>query len=317
LVAPAPRQGGWPAGMIRGAAMEFRKLGIVGGGHMGRSIAQKVASSGIEVAVVEVSADKAREARELLGATLEQELAKWGITRAEEQVILGRVRFGADLGALADTDMVIEAVPEDLETKTEVMRRMGAACPPERIFITNTSTLSITEIAAASGRPDRVVGMHFMHPVTRSPIVEMVRGSETSDATFATAQELARVLGKTVIEVFEYPGYVVTRAIVPFLNEAMHLVMEGVASAEDVDLAISLAYEFKLGPLEYADRVGLDVVLDWMDHLFHELGDLKYRPCPLLRKLVRAGHLGRKSGRGFFIYEGANRAPAAAREASR
>jgi 3-hydroxybutyryl-CoA dehydrogenase len=144
-----------------------------------------------------------------------------------------------------------------------------------------------------------------------------VRASDTSEATVAIAMELARVLDKTVIQVFEYPGYVVTRAILPFLNEAMYIVMEGVASAEDVDLAISLGYEFKIGPLEYADRVGLDVVLGWMEHLFHELGDFKYRPCPLLRKLVRAGHLGRKVGRGFFTYTGLQRTPPARAEAAR
>jgi 3-hydroxybutyryl-CoA dehydrogenase len=299
-----------------GGVMEFRKLGVVGGGMMGRSIAQKVASSGIDVTVVEISEAMARRSREELGNSLDRQLAKWGITVSEKQVILGRVQFGAEVASVADTDMVIETVTEDLDVKKEVMRRLGQACPPERILITNTSTLSITEIAAASGRPDRVVGMHFMHPVTRSPIVEVVRGSETSDSTFATAIELARVLDKTVIEVFEYPGYVVTRAIVPFLNEAMHLVMEGVASPEDVDLAIQLGYEFKLGPLEFSDRTGLDVVLDWMEHLFHELGDFKYRPCPLLRKMVRAGHLGRKTGRGFFTYSGNERIPSPRREAT-
>jgi len=202
---------------------------------------------------------------------------------------------------------VIETVTEDLARKQEVMRRLGAACPPDRIFITNTSTLSITEIASASGRPDRVVGMHFMYPVPRSPIVEVVRGAETSNATFATALELARALDKQVIEVFESPGYVATRAMIPFLNEAMHIVLEGVASAADVDRAMRLGYQFKMGPLEYADRVGLDKVLGWMDHLWRELGDFKYRPCPLLRKHVRAGHLGRKSGRGFFEWANGER----------
>lgn len=295
--------------------MEFRKLGIVGGGFMGRSIAQKVASNGIDVIVVEVSEEKAKQAREELVANLDAELEKWGITPSEKKVVLSRVKFVADLASLAGTDMVIETVTEDLEAKTDVMRRLGAVCPPDRIFITNTSTLSITEIAAASGRPDKVLGMHFVHPVPTSPIVEVVRAVETSDQTFAVAMELARVLEKTVITVFEYPGYVVTRAILPLLNEAMFLVMEGVASAEDADLAIKLAYEFKLGPLEYADRVGLDTVMAWMDHLFRELGDIKYRPCPLLRKLVRGGHLGRKSGRGFFTYQGTERLPAPRKEA--
>ena len=149
--------------------------------------------------------------------------------------------------------------------------------------------------------------MQFTHPVTLSRIVEVIRGSATSDETFEHAVALAKTLDKTVIEVFEYPGYVVTRAILPFLNEAMHIVMEGVSSAEDVDLALRLGYEFKVGPLEYSDRVGLDTVLGWMDHLFEELGDFKYRPCPLLRKMVRAGQLGRKTGRGFFAWDGNER----------
>ncbi len=287
--------------------MEFRRIGIVGGGQMGKSIAEKVASSGIDVVVLEVSPQRAEEARAELVATLDQELAKWGITASEKKAILGRVSFVADPGPASDCDLVIETVSEDLEVKKNVMRTIAAVCPPERVIVTNTSTLSITEIAAASGRPDRVVGMHFLYPVTTSPIVELVRGAETSDATLAVAHALAGVLGKQVIEVFETPGYVVTRAMIPFLNEAMHLVLEGVASADDVDRAIRLGYEFKMGPLEYCDRVGLDKVLGWMEHLFRELGDFKYRPCPLLRKLVRAGHLGRRTGRGFFVYENGER----------
>ncbi len=294
--------------------MEFRKLGIVGGGMMGRSIAEKVASNGIDVVVQEVSEEMAARAREDLVEALDAELLKWGITQSEKKVVLGRVRFVTDIGQLAPTDMVIETVTEDLDTKKSVMRELGRVCPPERIFITNTSTLSITEIAAESGRPEKVIGMHFCPPVTANPVVEVVRGIETSKETYATAMALARALDKTPIEVFEYPGYVVTRGIIPMLNEAMYIVMEGVASAEDVDLALKLGYQFKMGPLEYCDRVGLDKIMAWMEHLFHELGDVKYRPCPLLRKLVRAGHLGRSTGRGFFAWVDRQRVTAGERE---
>jgi 3-hydroxybutyryl-CoA dehydrogenase len=294
--------------------VEFRKLGIVGGGAMGKSLAEKVASNGIDVILVEVSEEKALRAREEMVVSLDHELEKWGITSSEKKVVLSRVKFAADIDELAGTDMVIETVNEDLETKKNVMRRLGAICPADRVFITNTSTLSITEIAAASGRADRVVGMHFSHPVTRTRVVEVVRGVETSDETYEKALHLAAALGKTAVKVFEYPGYIVTRVMLPMLNEAMYVVMEGVASAEDVDLAMKLSYDFRVGPLEYADRVGLDKVMGWLDHLFHELGDVKYRPCPLLHKLVRAGHLGRKTGRGFFTYAGQRRVSAGRQE---
>lgn len=287
--------------------MEFRKLGIVGGGFMGRSLAQKVASSGIAVTVLEVSQERVKQARAELVANLDEELAKWGITASEKKATLSRITFTTEPADLAGSDLVIEAVGEDLALKQAVMLRLDAILDPAVVFVTSASTLSVTEIAAASGRADRVVGMHFMHPVTLSRIVEVVRGSATSNATFEHAVELARTLDKTVIEVFEYPGYVVTRAILPFLNEAIYIVMEGVASAEDVDTALRLGYDFKIGPLEYVDRVGLDTVLGWMDHLFRELGDVKFRPCPLLRKMVRAGYLGRKAGRGFFVWEGNER----------
>jgi 3-hydroxybutyryl-CoA dehydrogenase len=297
--------------------MEFRRLGIVGGGMMGRSIAEKVASNGIDVVVQEVSDEMVERARDDLAASLDAELRKWGITQSEKKVVLSRVKFVTDIGELAATDMVIETVTEDLDTKKNVMRELGLVCPPERIFITNTSTLSITEIAAESGRPEKVIGMHFLPPVTANPVVEVVRGIETSKETYATAMELARALDKTAIEVFEYPGYVVTRGILPLLNEAMYIVMEGVASAEDVDLALKLGYQFKMGPLEYCDRMGLDKVIAWMELLFRELGDVKYRPCPLLRKLVRAGHLGRSTGRGFFVWVDRQRVTAEGKEGAR
>jgi 3-hydroxybutyryl-CoA dehydrogenase len=296
--------------------VEFRKLGIVGGGTMGKCLAEKAASVGIDVVVVEVSPEKADQAREELVAALDRELEKWGITASEKKVVLARVRFTADFAELAATDVVVEMVTEDLGIKRKVMKQLGELCPPDRIFITNTSTLSVTEIAAASSRPDRVLGMHFMRPITRTPVVEMVRGTATSDATYEHALALARALEKTAIRVAERPGYVVTRVILPLLNEAMLVVQEGVASAEDVDLALRLAHDFRVGPLEYADRIGLDKVLGWMEHLERELGE-KYAPCLILRELVEAGHLGCRTGRGFFVYEGRRRAPAGGKEAAR
>lgn len=296
--------------------MEFRKLGIVGGGTMGKCLAEKAASVGIDVVVVEVSQDKADRAREELVAALDRELEKWGITASEKKVVLARVRFTADPAELAATDAVVEMVTEDLGVKRKVMKQLGELCPPDRIFVTNTSTLSVTEIAAASGRPDRVLGMHFMRPITRTPVVEMVRGTATSDATYEHALALARALEKTPVRVAERPGYVVTRVILPLLNEAMRVVQEGVASAEDVDLALRLAHDFRVGPLEYADRIGLDKVLGWMEHLQRELGDA-YAPCLLLRELVEAGHLGCRTGRGFFVYEGRRRASGTAKEEAR
>ncbi len=296
--------------------MEFRKLGIVGGGTMGKCLAEKAASVGIDVVVVEVSPEKAERAREELVAALDRELEKWGITASEKKVVLARVRFTADFAELAATDVVVEMVTEDLGIKRKVMKQLGELCPPERIFITNTSTLSVTEIAAASGRPDRVLGMHFMRPIARTPVVEMVRGTATSDATYEHALALARALEKTPIRVAERPGYVVTRVILPLLNEAMQVVQEGIASAEDVDLALRLAHDFRVGPLEYADRIGLDKVLGWMEHLQRELGE-KYAPCLLLRELVEAGHLGCRTGRGFFVYEGRRRASGGGKEAAR
>ena len=297
--------------------MEFRKLGIVGGGTMGKSLAEKAASVGIDVVVVEVSQDKADRARQELVAALDRELEKWGITASEKKVVLARVRFTADPGELAATDVVVEMVTEDLGTKRKVMKQLGELCPPDRVLVTNTSTLSVTEIAAASGRPDRVLGMHFMRPITRTPVVEMVRGTATSDATYEHALALAHALEKTPIRVAERPGYVVTRVILPLLNEAIQVVQEGVASAEDVDLALRLAHQFRVGPLEYADRIGLDKVLGWMEHLHRELGGERYKPCLLLRELVEAGHLGCRSGRGFFVYEGRRRTPGGGQEAAR
>jgi 3-hydroxybutyryl-CoA dehydrogenase len=281
----------------------IRSVGIVGGGTMGQGIAITCAGAGLDVLLREQTPDLAARAMAAIEEDLGRDIAKWRRTESEKRAILARIKTVEEMAALEAAQLVVEAVPEDLELKVGIFQELDRLCPPGDILATNTSTLSVTEIAARTRRPDRVIGLHFLMPVPRVPLVEMVRGLATSEETYRAALEFVRVLGKTGIEVFEYPGYVTTRAILPFLNEAMYIVMEGVASAEAVDTSMKLGYGFPVGPLALADRMGLDEVMRWMQYLFVELGDFKYRPCPLLRKMIRAGHLGVKAGRGFFAYD--------------
>jgi 3-hydroxybutyryl-CoA dehydrogenase len=280
-----------------------RTVGIVGGGTMGQGIAITCAAAGLDVLLRERDPELAAQAREAISELLDRDIAKWRRTESEKKAILARVRLVDGYEPLEASDIVIEAVSEQLELKASIFQELDRVCPPEDILATNTSALSVTEIGARTRRPDRVIGLHFLHPVPKVPLVEVVRGLRTSDETYRSALEFVRVLGKTGIEVFEYPGYVTTRVILPFINEAMHVVMEGVASAEAVDTSMKLGYGLPVGPLALADRMGLDEVMRWMKYLFDELGDLKYRPCPLLRKMIRAGNLGVKTGRGFFEYD--------------
>ena len=283
--------------------MIVRAVGIVGAGTMGQGIAVACAAAGLDVLVSERTPQSAQAAMAEIVQGLDNDIAKWRRTEAEKKAILARIRTVDSFGALEAAQLVIEAVPDDLELKTAIFQELDLVCPPEDILATNTSALSVSEIAARTKRPDRILGLHFLTPVQVVPLVEVVRGLSTSDQTFRDALEFVRLLGKTGIEVFESPGYVTTRVILPFINEAMYVVMEGVASAEAVDTSMRLGYGMPLGPLALADRMGLDEVMRWMQHLFDELGDLKYRPCPLLRKMVRAGRLGLKSGSGFFAYD--------------
>jgi len=295
-------------GIIR--PVSVATVGIVGAGTMGQGIATVCAAAGLDVLLADRTAAIAARAVEEIAEDLDRDIAKWRHTASEKKAILGRLRAVDGLPALEMADLVVEAVPEDLALKVRIFAELDRVCSPEDILATNTSTLSVTEIAARTKRPDRVIGLHFQNPVTRAPLVEIVRGLQTSDGTFAAAREFVRQLGKTGVEVHEYPGYVTTRVILPFLNEAMHVVMERVATAEAVDTAMKLGYGLSVGPLALADRIGLDELMRWMQHLFHELGDVKYRPCPLLVQMVRAGHLGVKSGRGFFAYDENGQAPA-------
>jgi 3-hydroxybutyryl-CoA dehydrogenase len=281
----------------------IRTVGLVGGGTMGQGIAITCGAAGLDVLLYEKTPEQARASVEAIAESLERDIAKWRRTESEKKAILGRVRTVDEVDALEAAQFVIEAVYEDLDLKASIFQKLDLVCPPEDILATNTSSLSVTEIATRTKRPDRVIGLHFLQPVPKVPLVEVVRGLSTSGETFQATMEFVRVLGKTGIEVFEYPGYVTTRVILPFLNEAMHVVMEGVATPEAVDTSMRLGYGLPVGPLALADRMGLDEVGRWMQYLFEELGDLKYRPCPLLRKMVRAGQLGVKSGKGFFEYD--------------
>jgi len=199
--------------------------------------------------------------------------------------------------------LIIEAIPEDLALKREVFKKLDGLAKEKAIFISNTSTLSLSKIAEVTSRADKIIGMHFLNPVPKVPLVELVKGIDTSEKTVKLVKEFASKIGKTPVEVYEYPGFVTTRAIVPLLNEAMYILLEGIASAEHIDTAMKLGYDFKIGPLEMADTMGLDEVLTWMEQLWKTLGEPRYRPCPILRKLVREKKLGKKTGEGFFKYD--------------
>jgi 3-hydroxybutyryl-CoA dehydrogenase len=283
--------------------MSFSKVAVVGAGVMGQGISQTVASTGTEVELFDIDEDHLSISIKSLSDEMDREIERWGMTSSEKKAILSRIKTTPNLADAEDFPLIIESIPEDLGLKKSLFSKLDKVCPPETIFVTNTSTLSITEIGAATARPDKVIGLHFLNPVPKIPLVEIVRGLKTSDETYEKIKEFAVTLGKTPVKVFEYPGYVTTRIIVPLLNEAMHVLMEGVATASDIDNAIKLGYGFNIGPLALADKMGLDVVMDWMENLLNELSDHKYNPCPVLRKMVRAGHLGVKTGQGFFKYD--------------
>lgn len=279
------------------------EVAVVGAGMMGRGIARTCAAQGILITLVEVEGEPLARGLVQLNSEMDHEIERWGMTKGEKRAILARVKGATDYREAARAQIVIEAITEDFEKKKALFQQLDGVCPPASIFVTNTSSLSITELAATTKREDRFIGLHFLNPVPKIPLVEIVRGLKTSNDTFQRVQNLARLLDKTPVEVFEYPGYVTTRIIVTMLNEAMYVFMEGVATAESIDTAMKLGFNLPIGPLALADQIGLDEVMRWMNVLHDELGDMKYRPCPLLRKMVRAGNLGKKTHHGFFYYD--------------
>lgn len=283
----------------------IRKVGVIGAGVMGLGITQVLAEHGIEVILIDREEATLEKAKQHLNQLLDKEIEKWGITESEKKIIFSKIKFTLDKSLLKDVEFVFESVDEILEVKKEIFREIDDICKPDVIFASNTSTLSVTEIGAATRRPDKFIGLNFTHPVAKRNLVQIVRGFKTSDNTYNIAKDLVNKIGKESILVFESPGYVTTRLMMPLLNEAMNILVEGVASAEDIDIAMKEGFDFPYGPLEMADRMGLDAVYRVTDKLYKEYGDPKYKPALLLQKLVRAGHLGEKTGEGFFKYNDA------------
>ncbi|MEJ2516728.1 MAG: 3-hydroxybutyryl-CoA dehydrogenase [Methyloceanibacter sp.] len=282
----------------------IRKVGVVGAGQMGRGIAHVVALSGYDVAINDLSKDAYDSAVQSITQNLTRQASKGKITEEEKDKAIGRISFAESYEGLSDADLVIEAATEDETVKRKIF---VAVCPylkPDTILATNTSSISITRLAATTDRPERFIGMHFMNPVPVMELVEMIRGIATDDATFARAKDLVGSLGKTIAVSEDFPAFMVNRILLPMINEAVYTLYEGVGSVDAIDTAMRLGANHPMGPLQLADFIGLDTCLSIMQVLYEGLADSKYRPCPLLVKYVEAGWLGRKSNRGFYDYRG-------------
>ena len=280
----------------------IKTVAVLGAGTMGNGIAHVFARAGYSVILRDVEERFLQRGMETIGKNLDREVKKGKLAEAEKPVVLARLKPVTDFGAIAAADFVVEAVPEKIELKRAVLTEADKLLRPEVILTSNTSSISVTALAAMTTRPDRFVGMHFMNPVPVMALVEVIRALQTSDAAFATTMELAKKLGKTPVAVNDAPGFVSNRVLMPLINEAAYAVMEGVATPEAVDAVMKLGMNHPMGPLELADFIGLDVCVDILNVLLEGLGDPKYRACPLLKKYVAAGRLGRKSGRGFYSY---------------
>jgi 3-hydroxybutyryl-CoA dehydrogenase len=280
----------------------IKTVGVLGAGTMGNGIAHVFAKAGFSVILRDVEAPFLERALGIISKNLDREVKKGLVAEAEKPRILGRIQATTKLDPLSGADFIVEAVPERLEVKRDVLQEADKVLRPEAILASNTSSISVTGLAGGTSRPDRFLGMHFMNPVPVMALVEVIRALQTSEATFATTMALCEKLGKKPVAVNDAPGFVSNRVLMPMINEAAYCVMEGVAPAEAVDAVMKLGMNHPMGPLELADLIGLDVCADIMEVLYEGFADSKYRPCPLLRKMVSAGWLGRKAGRGFYTY---------------
>jgi len=280
----------------------MKHIVVIGAGTMGNGIAHTAAASGFDVTLIDVAEAFLERGMSTISANLQRGVDKGKMSADDKQQILGRIRPASDVSAAANADIVIEAIIENLGAKTELFAKLDSITGADCILASNTSSISITKIAAATKRPDKVIGMHFMNPVPVMTLVEVIRGIATSDETYARVAELSKQMGKTAIEVNDYPGFISNRVLMPMINEAIFALFEGVATPESIDGVMKLGMNHPMGPLTLADFIGLDVCLAILRVLEEGFGDPKYRPCPLLVKMVDAGWLGRKSGRGFYDY---------------
>ncbi len=282
--------------------MSIKKIMVVGAGQMGGGIAQVAAQSGFEVVLNDLKPEFVDKGLDFMAKLFDRGIAKGKVTVEEKTATLARIVPSTDLADAANVDFIVEAASENMAIKTQIFRTLDQAARPGVILATNTSSLPITEIAAVTGRPESVIGMHFMNPVPVMTLVEIIRGIATSDAVYQSVEALAKAMGKTPVEVNDYPGFISNRVLMPMINEAIYCVYEGVASPEAVDQVMKLGMNHPMGPLTLADFIGLDTCLAIMEVLYEGFADSKYRPCPLLRKMVKAGWLGKKSGKGFYTY---------------